>query len=93
MKIFLVLFGLYCAGHLYIFTFLLRAFGVGFWLVPALVWLAAMVFPWPRYFGGRMGKAGNILAAIRYAIEEDIINGDHAAQFDRMVMTIAGIAY
>ena len=36
---------------------------------------------------------GNILAAIRYAVEEDIINGDHAAQFDRMVMTIAGIAY
>ncbi len=67
MKIFLVLFGLYCAGHLYVFTFLLRAFGGGFWLIPALVWLAAMVFPWPRYFGGRMGKAGNILAALAFA--------------------------
>ena len=67
MKIFLVLFSLYCAGHLYIFIFLLRAFGGGLWLVPALVWLAAMVFPWPRYFGGRMGKAGNILAAIAFA--------------------------
>ena len=67
MKIFLVLFGLYCAGHLYVFTFLLRAFGGGFWVLPALAWLAAMVFPWPRYFGGRMGRAGNILAAIAFA--------------------------
>lgn len=67
MKIFLVLFGLYCAGHLYVFTFLLRAFGGGLWALPALIWLAAMVFPWPRYFGGRMGRAGNILAALAFA--------------------------
>ena len=34
---------------------------------------------------------GNILAAIQYAIQEDLVNGDHAAQFDSMVMTFAGI--
>ena len=66
MKIFHTIFALYCAGHLYVFFCLRRAFGGGFWQIPALLWLAAMVFTWLWRFGRTLGKAGEYIQMLSF---------------------------
>ena len=67
MKSFYTIFALYCTSHLYVFFCLRRAFGGGFWQIPALLWLAAMVFPWLWRFGRSLGKTGEYIQMLSFA--------------------------
>ena len=67
MKSFYTIFALYCTSHLYVFFCLRRAFGGGFWQIPALLWLAAMVFPWLWRFGRSLGKTGESIQMLSFA--------------------------
>lgn len=67
MKMFYTIFALYCTGHLYVFFCLRRAFGGGFWQIPALLWLAAMAFPWLWRFGRSLGKTGEYIQMLSFA--------------------------
>lgn len=66
MKIFYTLFACYCAGHIYVFFCLRRAFGGGVWQIPIALWVAAMVFPWLRHMGGRIGKTGRYIQMLSF---------------------------
>ena len=58
MIIFYPLFILYGLSHIYIFICLRRAFGGGWWQLPALVWLAGMALSWFFRFGRPAGQIG-----------------------------------
>lgn len=58
MKIFYTLFALFALSHIYIFICLRRAFGGGFWQIPALLWLSTMALSWFFRFGKPMGPVG-----------------------------------
>jgi len=55
MRIFQMLVTAYALSHIYIFICLRRAFGGGFWQVPALLWLTIMALAWVYRWGTTPG--------------------------------------